>query len=385
MVRKLKIRTEPVLREVVDVVPSDNSGLSGWAVALIIIFVVLVVLTIVIVAYSCTRKKRCFGKGDVLVSGSANSQSAPSFSNPLSNADGHCNRAGEKRALDNAFNGSMQMPPCNGQKYPGSMPTEPLLASSMNKLGSKHVDKAFNKALHSGASCNNNSQLLNNLNHTYNTAQVQAYPGITQGEVEAQKMSAALNANDLDAPDSPNLVTAGESPPQGPGLMAYNVSSKGQTNGKGAQQGELTNNAWALDPAEDLTLALNDEDAQLASNVWNVATSMPSQAHNSGAAAAQVNKNNKSLILAAEANPQEAANILLNASAIVQPNIASMQAANRSVTRPLEAKPPIGQLNIPLNALLRVPRATAAVGIQNVPFNMPTMYFEAARASQCSQ
>ena len=78
MVRKLKIRTEPVLREVVDVVPSDNSGLSGWAVALIIIFVVLVVLTIVIVAYSCTRKNRCFGKGDVLVSGSANSQSAPS-------------------------------------------------------------------------------------------------------------------------------------------------------------------------------------------------------------------------------------------------------------------------------------------------------------------
>lgn len=385
MVRKLKIRTEPVLREVVDVVPSDNSDLSGWAVALIVIFVVLVVLTIVIVAYSCSRKKRCRGRGDVLVSGAAqNSQPAPSYVNPLSNADGHCNGAGEKRALDNAFNGDMKVPPCSGQAYPGSLPTEPLYASEMNKLESKYAGKAYRHALHSLGSCNNNSQLLDNLNQTYNSAQVESYPGILPAEVTAQKTAAALNANGWGATDSPNLSTAGEAS-QEPGMMAYGHSGNVNKGALETNAGELTNNAWALNPSEDLSLALPEDQAQIAENVWNLVSSMPATSLTSGSATDTIRKNNKAMIQCAQANPDVAAELLLNTGSIMQPTMASVQAAQRGRANfyPMDATPPTRLLNISSTALNRVALATPAAGITDQQFNLPVAYFEAARAAKC--
>ena len=385
MVRKLKIRTEPVLREVVDVVPSENSGLSGWAVALIVIFVVLVVLTIVIVAYSCCRKKICRTR-DILVSGAAaNTQPAPSYNNPLSNSDGHCNRASEKKALDNAFNGSMRVPPCAGQSYPGSLPTVPILARDMNKLESKYAGKAYRHALHSLGSCNNNSQMLNNLNRTYNDSQIEAYPGILPGEVAVQKTAAALNANGLGATPSHNLTTAGEAS-QEAGMMAYGQSGLIKNGALETAGGELTNNAWAMDPSEDLGLALPDDQAQLAESVWNVTNSMPQGSLLSGNAANQMRSNNKALILAATANPDHAADLLMNASSLVQPTMASVQMANRNVgtvMRSVDATPVLRNLNIQMTALNRPALPMAATGITNVPFNMPVMYFESARASKC--
>lgn len=390
MVRRLKIKTSPAIGELVEVVPSEDSGLSGWAVALIVIFVVLVVLTIVVVVYNCNRTKgcgcrgrcRCGRRNHILVSGSANSQPAP-FNRSIDNG---CNRPSEKKALDNAFQGAMATPPCSGQAYPGSLPTDPIYAGEMNKLATKHADRAFNVALNSlGPSCGSmpQSKLAADLNNTYKTFQPEGYPGITTGEMHQEKLAAALNANGLKAPAPANLTTAGETVPE-PGMLAYNVS--GPVNrGKGDSPGDEVNEVWRLDPSMDVGLALPEAQRVAHEHTSNPANSMPQTSLLSGEAVTQMRQTNKDLITGAVANPEMSAELLLNAGSIMQPTMATVQRANRmgAEFRPQHATPMLSSLNINLMANLRPNLAMAQTGLTNVPFNMQTLWFEQARASKC--
>ena len=392
MDRKIKMRPESSLRRIVEVVPSENSGLPGWAIVLLVVFAVLTVCTVVIVVCNCNRgrKKGCgssdVNPGDVFVSGAApNVLPSQSFVNRLSNKDGHCRPSVERPNLQAAFQGAMTIPPCNGQFYPGAKPSRALEAKDMNLLESQSVDKSFKYARHAqGAFNDSSSPLINNLNSAYDAARVEGYPGIMPVELRNQKMSTALHATGLEAPASPELMTAGETH-RDTGFMAYGQSGYRSTKAALENTAESMDSVWQYDPSHDLSLALSDDQAAVAASAWNPANALPVSAMLSGAAIQEAQQNNKAMILAAQANPDQAASILLQAGSLQVPTMSSIQGANRALGnfRSIMSTPVLRTINLNTTALLRPATAMAAVGMNQPQFNMSVGYFEAARAATC--
>jgi len=331
---------------------------------------------------------------------------------PMPHAHGNPKGA-ETQALTKAFQGGLDNPPCQFNIPVDGPGGAPLTAQQMSPLGYAHTRKAQHAMLkttpsdcpnetrggsgYGGYGVDGKQSMMEAMQTTADATTGKVFAGKLPAEYAVDKTAAAIAAVGGAYGPGPNLEAANYTPNSTPGMLFDgNLTFAGS---RFVQPGTTNNVADAGQSSSavlsgndiQVDLALTGEDAARHAKAFDLSSKLPGSALLTGDQAELSAQNSKNLQLLAKANPEQAAQLLLNAGQVGRVNAASMLNAHlgaSAATYSVMAEPVFRTWNfrtssytMPGGVGLAVPTATTYDG---ATMGVPSPFFDAWRQTQCS-
>jgi hypothetical protein len=317
-------------------------------------------------------------------------------------------KAAETAALTKAFQGGIDNPPCQFNIPVDGAGGAPLTAQQISPLGYAHTRKAqdamlnttpadctYHLATRAGYGADGKMSMMEAMQTTADATTGKVFAGKLPAEYAVDKTAAAIASVGGAYGAGPNLEPADYVANSTPGMLFDgNLTFAGS---KFVQPGSTSNVADAGQSSSavlagdgvNVDTALTAEDGARHAKAFDLSSKLPGSALLTGDAANLHAENSKNLQLMAKANPEVAAQLLLNSGSLGRINAASMLQAHlgaSAATYAVNAEPVYRTWNFQPHNLIRglgtaVPVATTVSGNT---FGVPTTYFDAWRQTQCS-
>lgn len=314
----------------------------------------------------------------------------------------------ETQALTNAFQGGLDQPPCQFNIPVDGPGGAPLTAQQISPLGYAHNRKAQHAMLKTtpsdcahekrggaGYGADGKMSMMEAMQTTADATTGKVFAGKLPAEYAVDKTAAAIAAVGGAYGASPSLEPADYVANSTPGMLFDgNLTFAGS---KFVAPGSTSNVADAGQSSShvlsgegvNVDAALTAEEGARHSKAFDLSSKLPGSALLTGQAAETHANNSKNLQLMAKANPEVAAQLLLNAGNLGRINAASMLQAHlgsSAATYSVNANPVYRTFNYqPLNLIRGVGTAVpTATSISGNTFNVPQTYYDAWRQTQCS-